>query len=118
MTLRKKLSRRIVVDGTQYRWTISANQQGATGTILLIVEPEAQPSHHIALSVPCRDLWLDVGNVHPLDPKNYRPITPGIVRNIVLSAVALGWSPTQPGKQMAFEFCEDGTLARTEKKSG
>ena len=110
MTLRKKHNRGIVIDGTEYRWTVSSRQQCGAGRIVLIVEPQTQPSHRIAVDVPCRDFWSDVSTDHPIDLKDYRPVTPGIVRDVILSAIALGWNPTQPGRQLAFELHEDNTL--------
>lgn len=97
MAIRKSGSRRLVVDGTEYRWRIrpraTYNQSDyGNGTLHLAVELAERPG---------AVLVLDTERPHPSDwgTRNVVPILPSDVARWVRAALAAGWRPSQPGPQ-------------------
>lgn len=83
----RKWSRKIIVDGQSYRWvarTIYDYQDGRITDMLLIAPGQKPGQKMMALF---EDRRLHEAN----------QITPGIVRKIILSAIAQGWRPQTTG---------------------
>ena len=77
MALARKGSRKIVVEGSEYRWTVSADDEAGVG---IVVEDHNKPA--------CRLVkWVDHGLV----------ISPAVVRGVIVEALAIGWRPREPG---------------------
>ncbi|KNE83504.1 MULTISPECIES: hypothetical protein [Streptomyces] len=94
MALRRKGSRRVVVDGTGYRWrlrgrptyhqgmcwspcTYAVEHADRPGTVLVVTTSQPHPSN-----------WVGM----PADP-----ILPGDVERAILTALARGWTPEHSG---------------------
>ncbi len=95
MALVRKGSRRIVVDGTVYRWRIrhkpsycqglawtplsyAVEQVDSAGTVLVVKTGQPHPSN-----------WINAPAA---------PVRPADVANGIRAALAHGWSPSRPGK--------------------
>jgi hypothetical protein len=84
MTLSRKGSRRITVDETAYRWVVSPNDEPGLG---IVVEVEPGPGQRMVT-------WVEHGTV----------IAPGLVRRVILHALAHGWNPSQQGPELVFRI--------------
>ena len=84
MTLARKGSRRIVVGGTTYRWTVSPDDEPGLG---IVVEHGGRAGQRMVT-------WVDHGNV----------ISPAVVRLAILHALDQGWTPGVPGKELRFRL--------------
>jgi len=84
MALRKKGTRRIVVDEYAYRWTVAPNDEPG---IAVVVEAEVAPAQRIVA-------WVEHGNV----------ISPALVRRAILHARASGWDPNMKGSDIHWRF--------------
>ncbi len=82
MTLKKKTTRRIVVDGRSYRWIAAPNDEG----LAFVVEHESGHGQRVVAK------WYEHGTV----------ISPGVVRDVVVRALENGWRPDQPGPELVF----------------
>ena len=89
MALAKRSSRAITITGVQYRWAVSPD----SGCLWLVVERAGEPGQRLEASFEYRDI------VGP-DDRNAgqgRSVSPGVVRAVVLHALANGWHPEQRG---------------------
>lgn len=105
MALQRKHSRLITIAGETYRWTVSNARQARTDLIAVVVEWAAQPGQRLQVHVPCRDFWLDLPEFtsrRRFNADAYRPVTPAMVRGMILSAMAAGWTPEKRGKPLTF----------------
>jgi len=104
MGLAKKQSRKIVVDGQEFRWTVSRTRQAAKGEVDVIVE-SAQHKGRLVVAVPCRNAWLDFPDLvesrgqsdmteleRVTSREAYRPVTPRVVERIIREASAANWN--------------------------
>jgi hypothetical protein len=106
MTLTRKGSRHIVVDGTAYRWrlrrrptysqalawtpcTFAVEHADGGGTTLVVTTAHAHPGN-----------WLG---------REYRPVLPTDVRQAVEHALREGWNPASPGSPFHLDFSNGGT---------
>jgi GNAT superfamily N-acetyltransferase len=87
MTLPKKGTRQITVDGILYRWIVSPDDEPFLG---IIVERAEFPGNNLGAC------WLKHGTV----------ISPGLVRKVILHALSKGWQPQKSGRGMGFRFEE------------
>ena len=112
MGLRRKHSRRIVVDGERYRWTVGTSQQARTGCVSVVLELAAEPRQRLVVQVPRRNFWLDFKELGegslPYVEEAYRLVTPGIIRSIVVSALAAGWEPREKHKPLTLSWTQCG----------
>ena len=77
MTLARKGTRKIVVDGVHYRWTVAPNDEPGVG---IVVEHYVRPA--------CRLVsWVEHGVV----------ISPALVRRAIVEALGAGWLALEPG---------------------
>jgi hypothetical protein len=87
MTLPQKGSRSISVDGEEYRWTVSVDEDlqraypPARDIHWLVVESPAVPGRTLTVEFPLGDPSEGLGNA----------ITPGVVASIIRTAVTRGW---------------------------
>ncbi|MGK5548079.1 hypothetical protein ACSNOH_25615 [Streptomyces sp. URMC 127] len=94
MALPRKGSRRIVVDGTAYRWRLRGRPTYGQGTGW---SPMTYAVEHFA--DPGTTLLVDTGIPHPGNWTGApsAPVLPPAVAEAVRTAVAAGWNPTAPG---------------------
>lgn len=82
MTLKRKESRRIVVDGRSYRWIVGPNDEG----LAIIAEHESGHGQRMITR------WFE----------HERGISPAIVEEAILHALDNGWRPDEPGPELVF----------------
>ena len=102
MTLARRKSSPITVDGVTYRWKVAFRSQAETDKVTLVVQP---PDHgqRLTVEIPCRDPYLHLEPDSEPEPEfNYRSVTPSLVRKCMDSAIELGWSPDSKGPELAF----------------
>ena len=97
MTLPRKYTRPITVDGTQYRWMLKETDYGAWFELLLVVE-----------AVECPNGEQLGAHLEAEDRREDDAVTPGIVESLTRAARAEGWLPTLHGSCPALS----GTLRR------
>jgi len=101
MALSKKGTRRINVDGEEYRWRIRQKptyDQGAFATPMTFAvehSGSAASTLIVTTTVPRPDNWL-------LKPS--ASVTPARVADAVRQALRSGWSPAQPGSPFMLNF--------------
>ena len=94
MSIVKKGSRRIVVDGVAYRWTVrpkpSYSQGNAWSNLTFAVQREMLGQSVLVATVGGArpDNWINVSSA---------VVTPALVEGAVRRALAQGWLPMQPG---------------------
>jgi hypothetical protein len=104
MTLQKKGSRRILVEGVLYRWAVRDRSTYAQGIghshLRVAVEREDAPQATLRIVLPSlrRDNWLMVPGyvVKPNDLARWIP-----------KALAAGWVPERPGSAFELTVAED-----------
>ncbi|MEV6822723.1 hypothetical protein AB0M72_28655 [Nocardiopsis dassonvillei] len=95
MTLVRKGSRSITVDGTDYRWRVRHRptyaQALCESPMTFAVELAEAPGQTLVVATqhPHPESWLSVAP--PV------AVTPGVVSTAIRSALAQGWSPASPG---------------------
>lgn len=95
MTLVRKGSRRITVDGTDYRWRIRGRPTYAQGLcefpMNFAVELAEAPGQTLVVATqhPHPSSWLSTAP--PV------PVTPAVVSTAIRSALAQGWTPDSRG---------------------
>lgn len=101
MTIPRKGSRRIVVDGIEYRWRIRQKptySQAAFGHTLNVAVEICENSN-------CT-LVVDLSQAHPCnwigDPST--PVTPSEVSDLIRNALDVGWKPTEKGSAFKISF--------------
>lgn len=101
MALVKRSSRTITVDGSKYRWDLSPD----SGCMWLIVELADKPGQRVEASFDYHDVMQSGGSI----TGQRHSVTPGVVRAVVLHALASGWHPNRGGLK---PFCVDGEAVR------
>ncbi len=84
MSIARKGTRRIVVEGESYRWVVAPDDEPGLG---IIVEREAGHGQRLLA-------WVEHGNT----------ISPALVRKVILFALSRGWAPSERKKQMTFRL--------------
>jgi hypothetical protein len=95
MALAMKGSRRITVAGTLYRWVLSPDD----GYMVLVAELRDQPGQRLEAFFRYHDLYepAEGGSLRIVGQR--RSVSSGVVRTIILAALARGWEPSQRGLQ-------------------
>jgi hypothetical protein len=93
MTLARKGTRRITVEGTAYRWVVAPND----GYMVLVAESADGPGQRLEAYFRYHDLCepAEAGAFRVVGQR--RSIRPGVVRAIVQAALGRGWQPTKRG---------------------
>lgn len=84
MALAKKGTRLMSVEGASYRWVVAPNDEPGLG---IVVEAADAPGQRMVT-------WVDHGTT----------ISPGLVREAILHALAQGWQPRERGPERVFRF--------------
>src|SRR5262245_9988688 len=87
MALPRKGTRRIVVDDTIYRWTVSPDDEPG---VAMLVEQWDGPAQRMKT-------WVEHGIV----------ISPGLVRRAILYALANGWTPSAKSPDAVFRLVQE-----------
>ncbi|VEP14047.1 conserved hypothetical protein [Hyella patelloides LEGE 07179] len=98
MTLPKKKSRNIEIDGTKYRWLTSKRND----TIFLSIETQENPQQllqaffepHNSYTKNLENKWQKI--------KQGVSITPKLVRQVITHGLANGWKPNNNSKQVFY----------------
>ncbi|GAA0575421.1 hypothetical protein GCM10009546_42510 [Actinomadura livida] len=95
MTLAKKGSRHIVLDGSTYRWKVRGRPTYSQGLgespLTFVVEAADTKGALLVVSLPC---------AHPSNWLLLLPtgaVLPRTVSKAIRQALASGWTPTEPG---------------------
>jgi hypothetical protein len=96
MGLAKRGTRRIVVDGVNYRWVVSPDD----GYMVLVVELADDPGQRLEAFFAYHDrpgvVQRSSGGVFRIVCQQ-RSIRPGVVRAVIQAALGRGWQPSQCG---------------------
>ncbi|HZH77795.1 MAG TPA: hypothetical protein VEY88_17345 [Archangium sp.] len=84
MALAKKGTRLMTVEGARYRWVVAPNDESGLG---IVVEAEDSPGQRMVT-------WVDHGTT----------LSPWLVREAILHALAQGWQPRARGPERVFRF--------------
>jgi hypothetical protein len=101
MAIVKKGSRRIVVDGVQYRWSIhdKPRHDPPIGDSYLPCSVERAVEQPGAILIITFRIDYDYKR-----GKNLTPILPSQVANAIRGALEAGWQPLAPGKQFFYDY--------------
>jgi hypothetical protein len=99
MSLSKKNSREINVAGQNFRWTISPKRN----QIIFVAEASETRGQKIEVSIDSdiHRFWVEFPNV---DDLNLKVITPKDAGSIISQALDSGWTPSDKGPPLRFEF--------------
>jgi hypothetical protein len=89
MALAKKGTRRITVDGIAYRWVVSPDD----GYMILVAEWADGPGQRLEAFFQYHDVHEPAGQGAFRIVGQRRSISPGVVRALILAALARGWQP-------------------------
>jgi hypothetical protein len=93
MTMPKKGSRKIVVNGHVYRWVPSPDD----GCLVVVVEGGEVSGQRLWAVMKYHDICVPDGPGVLRIVGQRRSITPSVVRKIILAAIGRGWQPDRPG---------------------
>ncbi|MEU1878564.1 hypothetical protein ABZ470_14730 [Streptosporangium sp. NPDC020072] len=108
MTMPRKGSRLIGVDGTAFRWRIrhkpTYHQGNGWSPLTVTVERAAEPGCVLVVSLPCArpDNWLGERTI---------AVRPALVAGCVRRAIEQGWNPGRPGSAFTLTIAEDELAA-------
>ena len=117
MSLAKKQSRAIVVEGMAFRWTVSRSGQRSRTHVTLVIERAAPPRRRLLLELPCRDYFLDFPERDrgydrvPEGMALYAPVKPARVAEMIRLAKTMGWKPDGAARPLRLIADEEGKLA-------
>ncbi|MEU1731665.1 hypothetical protein [Streptosporangium sp. NPDC020145] len=104
MSIPKKGSRLITVDGVTYRWRIRRKptycQANSWGPLTFAVEPADVPGRVLLVLLPCSrpDAWLG---------ERAMAVRPALVSATIRRALARSWNPHQTGNAFTLSLTED-----------
>jgi hypothetical protein len=105
VTLAKRHSRQITVDGVLFRWKVRHRPTYAQGLgwtpLTFVVEHAEQPSARLVVALP----WAHPGNWLGLPT---RPVLPATVAAGIREALTTGWQPRTPGPPKNMTLRENG----------
>lgn len=100
----QKRSRRIVVDGAEYRWRGTGND----GWISIGIWPANNIGPFIYGQFGYHETWIDIGDGSLSSARDQLVITNRIIRRIIEYAKsAWGYDPDMPGKELRLNSLED-----------
>jgi hypothetical protein len=96
MGMRKKWSRPITVDGVRYRYHVAEDHFDGCG--LNICVERVEPAGQRLMSGFRKPLaWTEVEPGHRVSRVISHAVTPRVVRQLILAALARGWRPAESG---------------------
>jgi hypothetical protein len=100
MGLAKKGSRKIRVENSEFRWVVSPD----SGFMVIVIETAKDPGQRLFIQIGYNDTRSASGYC-----VQTQKITPALVRQIILKAQAIGWTPSKRGKELYLKL-EKGDL--------
>jgi len=92
MSLSRKNSRAIDVDGTAYRWAVSPD----SGYINLVVQIVSGGGQRLVVNLG----GYEDPTTGSTGESTHRSVTAADVRQVILAAIDHGWSPERPGGEL------------------
>jgi hypothetical protein len=84
------------------------------------LELAAEPGQRLVVQVPLRNFWSDFKELaegqRSFAEATYRPITPAIIKSIIVSALAAGWQPHEKQKTITLSWTNSGLSARPDEE--
>lgn len=107
MSLPKKKSRIITVDGNQYRCMVGPND----GYNLFYAELDQAKGQVIHVYF---NMYLDTlqAGIPMVSKQNLKIIKPKDFESIIRQALKLGWTPSEKGKPLVFDLTKDALVKR------
>ena len=107
MTISKKNSRTININGELFRWVISPD----SGFVVFVAEHEEIKGQRIEVYInsDIDDFWVDFPHV---ESSNLRIVKPKLARTIIIQAIEDGWSYKEAGKPLVFDLKGDHLVRR------
>ncbi|MFK7969277.1 MAG: hypothetical protein AB8F95_02870 [Bacteroidia bacterium] len=112
MTLPRKKSKPIHVDGIDYRYIISTSRLESE-FFSLNVTIQIAHGEGAVLSVKgltTRNFWLDFPDIEP-DSKQYKTLSPAHIAQYIKKGIAKGWNPEIQGRLFTLEVNDGITIA-------
>ena len=106
MALPKKGTRRIHVDGGDYRWAVSPD----SGYMVVVIEGASASRRRLFVVTDYRDLLTPSADGAGFEMNQQRQITPAYVRRCILAGLAAGWDPLKPGSDFELRDEPDGEI--------
>ena len=100
MALARKGTRKIQVDNTTYRWTVSPDD----GFMRIVVEKAEVQGQRLSVQIGYNDQPSSSG-----ESVQGQRIAPALIRRIILQAPSLGWIPEKRAKELCLRL-EGGDL--------
>ena len=101
MAIPKKGSRKIIVDGIEYRWRVrwkpTYSQSTCNSNLMAAVELYENPQNILSIEFPWirYDAWIGVAE---------QPVTPSIIETCIKNALNQGWNPAEKSKTFKFNY--------------
>ena len=89
MTMSRKHSRLITVDGTPYRWTLGGSSRQDVSDRNIVVELAESPQSTLVATPTAIDIWFGDDYIYE--------VTPALVETGIRKAIRLGWNPSASG---------------------
>lgn len=107
MTISKKKSRTITINGEIFRWGVSPG----SGYLVFVAELEAIKGQRIEVYIESdiHDYWANFPYIESL---NLRLIKPKVVRRMIIQAMSFGWDYKKSGKPIVFDLIEENLVKR------
>jgi hypothetical protein len=105
MTLPKKGSRSIEVDGVPLRYVVSMSKAAEAGLFRINITVQSATGRGRllrALGLVTRDRWLDFPEVRPV--ASYATLKPGDLAAVIRLARSSGWNPEEIGAPFLLEI--------------
>lgn len=96
MTIARKHTRPLSVDGVEYRWMLKETDYGAMFELLLVIEAQE-----------CRNGEQLVAHIEAHNRMENDAVTPRVVADLIRLALKSGWDPARPGSR---PDCDDAFL--------
>jgi hypothetical protein len=107
MTISKRNSRTVIVDGEEYRWSPSQD----SGYMILVVQNSSGQGKKLEVVISDdKNIVIENGSYTIENgDSNKLMITPKLVQQVIREAIVLGWNPTELGPPVELSL-NDGAL--------
>lgn len=97
MTIGKRKSRTININGEIFRWVVSPG----SGFLVFVLEHETIKGQRIEVYIESdtNDYWI---NFPYIENMNLRLVKPYVVRRMIVQAISLGWKYKETGRPIVF----------------
>jgi hypothetical protein len=108
--LKRRKPSKIVVDDQEFCWLV--NREYSSSFVHLRIWSATQMMRLLEVQVRCDAVWINA-KVIAATPEvaqnlEVRPITPGLVRQVIEDALAFGWGDTGGQTPLRFDWDRDG----------